>query len=148
MTKSLEDYIEVVYVLIHEKNRARVRDIATMLKVKMPSVVKGISELKKLELVTQEPYGDVELTAKGRRIATMILNRHNKIREFLMLIGVSKRVADKDACQMEHILSVETMDRIRDLSGRQKSQKRRRERNHDLVFGWNSFSDCWILHLR
>lgn len=123
MTKSLEDYIEVVYVLIHEKNRARVRDIASTLKVKMPSVVKGISELKKLELVTQEPYGDVELTAKGRRIATMILNRHNKIREFLMLIGVSKRVADKDACQMEHILSVETMDRIRDFIRKAKESK-------------------------
>ena len=123
MTKSLEDYIEVVYVLIHEKNRARVRDIATSLKVKMPSVVKGISELKKLELVTQEPYGDVELTAKGRRIATMILNRHNKIREFLMLLGVSKRIADKDACQMEHILSVETMDRIRDFLKKAKESK-------------------------
>jgi DtxR family Mn-dependent transcriptional regulator len=123
MTKSLEDYIEVVYVLIHEKNRARVRDIATSLKVKMPSVVKGISELKKLELVTQEPYGDVELTAKGRRIATMILNRHNKIREFLMLLGVSKRIADKDACQMEHILSVETMDRIRDFLRKAKDSK-------------------------
>ena len=123
MTKSLEDYIEVVYVLIHEKNRARVRDIASTLKVKMPSVVKGISELKKLELVTQEPYGDVELTAKGRRIATMILNRHNKIREFLMLIGVSKRIADKDACQMEHILSVETMDRIRDFLRKAKDSK-------------------------
>ena len=123
MTKSLEDYIEVVYVLIHEKNRARVRDIATTLKVKMPNVVKGISELKKLELVTQEPYGDVELTAKGRRIATMILNRHNKIREFLMLLGVSKRIADKDACQMEHILSVETMDRIRDFLKKAKESK-------------------------
>ena len=123
MTKSLEDYIEVVYVLIHEKNRARVRDIATTLKVKMPSVVKGISELKKLELVTQEPYGDVELTAKGRRIATIILNRHNKIREFLMLLGVSKRIADKDACQMEHILSVETMDRIRDFLKKAKESK-------------------------
>ena len=42
MTKSLEDYIEVVYVLIQEKRRARVRDIATTLKVKMPSVVKGL----------------------------------------------------------------------------------------------------------
>ena len=120
MTKSLEDYIEVVYVLIHEKNRARVRDIATTLKVKMPSVVKGISELKKLGLVTQEPYGDVELTAKGRRIATMILNRHNKIREFLILIGVSERIADKDACQMEHIISAETLDRIRDFLRKSK----------------------------
>ena len=114
MTKSLEDYIEVVYVLIQEKRRARVRDIATTLKVKMPSVVKGISELKKLGLVAQEPYGDVELTAKGRRIATMILNRHNKIREFLMRLGVSRRIADKDACLMEHILSAETMDKISD----------------------------------
>ena len=118
MTKSLEDYIEVVYVLIQEKRRARVRDIATTLKVKMPSVVKGISELKKLGLVAQEPYGDVELTAKGRRIATMILNRHNKIREFLMLIGVSRRIADKDACLMEHILSAQTMDRIRNFLGK------------------------------
>ena len=122
MTKSLEDYIEVVYVLIHEKNRARVRDIASSLKVKMPSVVKGISELKKLGMVTQEPYGDVELTAKGRRIATIILNRHNKIRDFLMLIGVSKRIADKDACQMEHIISVETFDRIRDFLRKNKAE--------------------------
>jgi DtxR family Mn-dependent transcriptional regulator len=120
MTKSLEDYIEVVYVLIHEKNRARVRDIASSLKVKMPSVVKGISELKKLGMVTQEPYGDVELTAKGRRIATIILNRHNKIRDFLMLIGVSRRIADKDACQMEHIISAETLDRIRDFLRKNK----------------------------
>ena len=115
MTKSLEDYIEIIYVLIHEKRRARVRDIATSLKVKMPSVVKGISELKKLALVTHEPYGDVELTAKGRRIATIILNRHTKIREFLMRLGVSRRIADKDACLMEHILSAETMDKIRDF---------------------------------
>ena len=115
MTKSLEDYIEVVYVLIHEKRRARVRDIATSLKVKMPSVVKALTELKRLELVVQEPYGDVELTAKGRRIATIILNRHNKIREFLMRLGVSRRIADKDACLMEHILSAETMDKISDF---------------------------------
>ena len=57
----------------------------------------------------------MELTAKGRRIATMILNRRNKIREFLMRIGVSQRIADKDACLMEHILSAETMDKIRDF---------------------------------
>ena len=114
MTKSLEDYLEIIYVQIHEKRRARVRDIATALKVKMPSVVKALTELKRQQLVSQEPYGDVELTAKGRRIATIILNRHNKIREFLIRIGVSRRIADKDACLMEHVLSAETMDKIRD----------------------------------
>ena len=114
MTQSLEDYIEVVYVLIRDKHTARVRDIATSLKVKMPSVVKAIAELKRQGLVNQEPYGDVELTPKGRRIATVILNRHNQIRDFLLKIGVSARIANKDACRMEHILSGETMDKIRD----------------------------------
>ncbi|MCQ2389069.1 MAG: metal-dependent transcriptional regulator [Kiritimatiellae bacterium] len=114
MTKSLEDYVEVVYVLIRDKHVARVRDVATALKVKMPSVVKGIAELKKLGLVNQEPYGDIELTAKGRRIATIILNRHTQLRTFLKMLGVSDRIADKDACLMEHILSAETMDKIRD----------------------------------
>ena len=114
MTQSLEDYIEVVYVLIRDKRTARVRDIATSLKVKMPSVVKAIAELKRQGLVNQEPYGDVELTPKGRRIATVILNRHNQIRDFLLKIGVSARIANKDACRMEHILSAETMDKIRD----------------------------------
>ena len=115
MTKSLEDYLEEIHVLIRETGRARVRDVAKALNVKMPSVVKGIAELKKLGLVEQQPYSDIELTTKGRRCAAMVLGRHNVLREFLVCLGVSVPVADKDACLMEHILSAETMDRIRDF---------------------------------
>ena len=39
MTKSLEDYLEEIHVLIQQKGRARVRDVAQDLHVKMPSVV-------------------------------------------------------------------------------------------------------------
>ncbi|MBQ3672672.1 MAG: DtxR family transcriptional regulator, partial [Kiritimatiellae bacterium] len=55
MTQSLEDYLEAIYILVKEKKVACVRDVAKTLNVKMPSVVKAIHELKKLELVTQEP---------------------------------------------------------------------------------------------
>lgn len=113
MTQSLEDYLEAIYILIREKQVACVRDVAKTLNVKMPSVVKAIHELKKLELVTQEPYSAIELTVKGRRMATHVLNRHTLLRSFLMKLGVGRKVADKDACMMEHILSAETMDRIR-----------------------------------
>ena len=113
MTKSLEDYIETIYVLIKEKGAARVRDVAADLHVKMPSVVKAMAELKKLELVTQEPYAAIELTVKGRRVAKLVLNRHTLLRSFLMKLGVSRKTADKDACLMEHILSAETLDKIR-----------------------------------
>jgi DtxR family Mn-dependent transcriptional regulator len=118
MTKSLEDYIETIYVLIKEKGAARVRDVAADLHVKMPSVVKAMAELKKLELVIQEPYGDIELTAKGRKVATGVLTRHTILKAFLLKLGVTEQVADNDACLMEHILSAQTMDRIRDFLGK------------------------------
>lgn len=113
MTQSLEDYLEAVYRLIAEERPAQVRDVARMLGVKMPSVVKALHELKKLGLVTQKPYAAIELTAKGRRVAKLVLGRHTLIRDFLLKLGVSRRNADKDACLMEHILSAETIDRIR-----------------------------------
>ena len=94
MTKSLEDYIETIYVLIKEKGAARVRDVAADLHVKMPSVVKAMAELKKLELVIQEPYGDIELTAKGRKVATGVLTRHTILKAFLLKLGVTERIRD------------------------------------------------------
>ena len=115
MTKSLEDYLEEIHVLILEKGRARVRDVAQDLHVKMPSVVKAITELKKLELVNQEPYGDIELTVKGRKLAANVLGRHNLLKAFLVKLNVPAETADKDACLMEHFLSAETMDKIRDF---------------------------------
>ena len=113
MSQSLEDYLEAVYLLIAEDRPAQVRDVAKRLSVKMPSVVKALHELKKLGLVTQEPYANIELTAKGRRVARNVLDRHTLIRSFLIKLGVGRRTADRDACLMEHILSAETLDKIR-----------------------------------
>ena len=118
MTKSLEDYLEEIHVLIQDKGYARVRDVALALNVKMPSVVKAIGELKKLELATQEPYGNIELTEKGRRVAALVLGRHTLLKAFLQKLGVSEAIAEKDACLMEHILSAETMERIQDFLGK------------------------------
>ena len=115
MTKSMEDYLEVIHVLIRDRRVARVRDVAASLNVKMPSVVKAIGELKKLELVRQEPYGDIELTPKGRKLAANVLGRHKLLKAFLVKLNVPDEIADNDACLMEHILSATTLDRIREF---------------------------------
>lgn len=117
MTKACEDYIETIHVLIQERGCARVSDVAEALNVKMPSVVKALGELKKLGLVAQEPYGNIELLEKGRRCARLILSRHTLLKAFLLKLGVASDVADKDACLMEHILSAATLERIRDFVG-------------------------------
>ena len=117
MTKSLEDYLEKIYMLITDSSRARVRDVAEGLHVTMPSVNKAVSELKKLGLVRQEPYGDLELSSEGVKIAAEILGRHTLLRRFLLKLGVSRDTAEEDACRMEHILSAETYDRIHAFLG-------------------------------
>ncbi len=124
MTQSLEDYLEAIFILIKEGRPACVRDIAAHINVKMPSVVKAIHELKKLQLVEQEPYGPVLLTAKGKRLAGQVLGRHTLLREFLQKLGVSAKAADRDACLMEHILSAETLDKIRDYIGKNKEDEK------------------------
>ena len=115
LTQSLEDYLEVIHVLLQTNKIARIRDIAAALTVKMPSVAKAMIELKKLGLVTQEPYSGVELTEEGERVAANILNRHILLKGFLIKLGVSEAIADKDACCMEHILSAETLGKIEEF---------------------------------
>ena len=59
----------------------------------------------------------MELTEEGKRVATAILNRHLLLKSFLIRLGVSEAIADKDACCMEHILSGETLGKIEDFMG-------------------------------
>lgn len=120
MTQSLEDYIEAIHILIEEEGEACVRDVAAMLGVKMPSVVKAMRELKSFGLVTQEPYSPIWLTPKGQKLARNIFGRHRLLRGFLVKLGVSEKIANIDACRMEHILSAETLDRIRIFTGKTK----------------------------
>ena len=115
LSQSLEDYLEMVHILRLANGIARVKDIAAALTVKMPSVAKAMIELKKLGLVTQEPYSGVELTEEGERVAAIILNRHILLKGFLVKLGVSEAIADKDACCMEHILSAETLSKIEEF---------------------------------
>ncbi len=139
LSQSLEDYLEMVQMLRLEYGIARVKDIAMALSVKMPSVAKAISELKKLGLVSQEPYRGVELTKSGERVAKEILNRHFLLKNFLIHLGVSEKNANQDACCMEHILSAETLSKIETFMNSKKvktntifqKSKKTRE-NHEL----------------
>jgi DtxR family Mn-dependent transcriptional regulator len=115
LTQSLEDYLEVIHVLLQTNKIARIRDIAAALTVKMPSVARAVAELKKQGLVSQEPYSGVELTEEGKKVAVTILSRHLLLRQFLQHLGVSDDNANTDACNMEHILSAETLAKIEDF---------------------------------
>ncbi|OEC87503.1 MULTISPECIES: metal-dependent transcriptional regulator [Methanobacterium] len=112
LTKSIEDYIEVMYNLKKVKGTIRVTDIAEKLDVKPSSVVEAVNKISKLKLVSREKYGEIKLTERGIQIAEGIIHKHNTLKKFLDVLGVDDTTAEKEACAMEHILSNSTINKI------------------------------------
>jgi DtxR family Mn-dependent transcriptional regulator len=113
MTQSQEDYLEMVSFLSDE-GEVRVTDIAARLGFSKPSVSAAIKLLEERNLIQHQRYRSVSLTQKGQELAATIRERHTLITKFLQdKLGVSADTAEKDACKMEHILSEETLERIK-----------------------------------
>jgi DtxR family Mn-dependent transcriptional regulator len=112
-TARMEDYLEAIYELKREKGMARVSTIAARLEVTMPTVNSAVNKLSREKLVKHDRYGDVELTAKGRKIATEVSRRHEMLGLFLSeILGMDEEAAQRDACEMEHSLSPEAAKRL------------------------------------
>ncbi|GHV25591.1 hypothetical protein AGMMS4952_03730 [Spirochaetia bacterium] len=116
MTQSLEDYLEMVGFL-SDDGEVRVTDIAARLGVSKPSVLNALTVLEKQGLLEHERYRTVHLTEKGAHQAAKIRERHNFLTGFLRdTLGVSAETAEEDACKMEHILSEETLKKMKVLA--------------------------------
>ncbi|WP_026043642.1 metal-dependent transcriptional regulator [Treponema primitia] len=120
MTQSLEDYLEMVSFLSDE-GEVRVTDIASRLGVSKPSVLTALKALEEQGLLEHERYRTVTLTQKGAIQAAEIRDRHNFLTGFLRdTVGVNAETAEEDACKMEHILSEETLKKLKLLARTKK----------------------------
>ena len=103
LTKSNEDYLEAIGLLSEKNGTAQVRDIAEMLKVKMPSVTSAVKQLADMGLVEYTQYAPVKLTPQGRRIAGKIIVSHGILFDFLREeLALPEERANEVACQIEH----------------------------------------------
>ncbi|MDR3336037.1 MAG: metal-dependent transcriptional regulator [Treponema sp.] len=124
MTQSLEDYLEMVSFLADD-GEVRVTDIASRLGVSKPSVLTALKALEEQGLLEHERYRSVTLTRNGIAAASEIRGRHNFLTSFLQeVVGVSPETAEQDACKMEHVLSEETLKKMKTLAHAQKKKTR------------------------
>jgi DtxR family Mn-dependent transcriptional regulator len=115
MTQSLEDYLEMVSFLSDE-GEVRVTDIAARLEVSKPSVLTALRSLEEQGLLEHERYGTVLLTKQGAVQAGEIRERHDLLNLFLQqVVGVDAETAERDACKMEHLLSPQTLAKMKVL---------------------------------
>jgi DtxR family transcriptional regulator, Mn-dependent transcriptional regulator len=112
LTQAQEMYVKTIYELEEEFGAAAPSDIAEKLAVKAPSVTSALQKLKKLGMAEYQRYQVVKLTEKGRKVAEMLERRNRTIHDFLLLIGVDEEIAQSDACEIEHIVHKETIDKL------------------------------------
>ena len=110
--RTIEDYVELVYIIQKHKQRVHTNDIADAFHINPASVTEVFQKLSDEGYINYEKYVGVTLTKKGKKIAMETRNRHKALKEFLIFLGLDERNAEKDACEMEHILHHKTMDLI------------------------------------
>ena len=121
ISASLEDYLEMIFILHRKGGEVRVTDIASSLKVSKPSVNRAVGALKEAGLLAHEFYGTIALTPEGETRAAQVLRRHRMIRHFLHhTLGVPEEIAEEDACRMEHVVSAQTIQHLYDYLSRQE----------------------------
>ena len=119
--KSSEDYLEAMLMLKEKHGYIRSVDIAAQLGVTKPSVSYATKRLRENGYITMDADGLISLTASGMEIAARIYERHKLLTQLLISLGVSEETAREDACKIEHDLSIETFDAIREHALRYSS---------------------------
>ena len=108
--ESGENYLETILILQKRNGIARSVDIANELNFSRSSVSRAMSLLKVSGYIEIGNINQIILTEKGREIAEKIYEKHCILKDFLITIGVDSEIASEDACKMEHIISEQTFD--------------------------------------
>lgn len=111
--KTIEDYVELVYIIQNKKEKVHTSDIASAFNINPASVTEIFQKLSDEGYINYEKYSGVTLTEKGRKIAMNTKKKHDTLKSFLILLGVDEEIADEDACKIEHHVNQETMRKLR-----------------------------------
>jgi len=113
----MEDYLETILTLEASHRVARVKDIAESLNVQMPSVTSALKNLKEHGMVNYEKNSYIMLSEKGQKVAESVIQRHFALAGFLQrVLCVPVEQSQETACRIEHVISPEIAERLKNLT--------------------------------
>lgn len=115
--ESAENYLETILMLSKKLPVVRSVDIANELDFKKSSVSIAMKNLREGGKITVTQAGYIYLTDSGREIAEMIYERHQWLTNWLISLGVDSNIAAEDACKMEHVISTESFEALKNHFG-------------------------------
>lgn len=112
--ESAENYLETILVLsARQGGEVRSVDIAAELDFSKPSVSIAMKNLRTNGYIHMDEGGYITLLPAGREIAERIYERHRFLTIWLSSLGVPEEIASEDACRIEHVISAESFDAIK-----------------------------------
>lgn len=111
--ESAENYLETIYMLSKQKPEVRSIDIVNELHYSKPSISVAMKNLRENGYIEMDKDGFITLTDTGREIAITMYERHTVLSDWLMYLGVDKETALDDACRIEHVISAESFEAIK-----------------------------------
>ena len=113
--ESGEMYLETILILTQENKNVRAIDVCEYMGFSKPSVSRAVGLLKTGGYIEVDKDGYISLTDIGREVAVKMYDRHRLLTDFLINLGVDKDVAATDACKIEHVISDESMEAIKNF---------------------------------
>lgn len=113
INESAENYLETILMLSRTLPVVRSVDVANELGFKKSSVSVAMKNLREQKHITVTDAGFIYLTETGKEIADMIYERHELLSSCLEKLGVPKDIAVADACKIEHVISQESFEAIK-----------------------------------
>lgn len=115
-TESEEMYLESILLLKEKQSKVRSVDVSHHTGYSKPSVSRAMGILKKHGHIEIDSIGYITLTESGNAVACKILERHRILTQFLIGLGVDQETASEDACRIEHVISEQTFNRIKNYA--------------------------------
>lgn len=112
--RSGEDYLKVILILEQKRGYVRSSDVAEQMKVTKPSVTNATRLLREGGFLMMDGDKQIYLTELGREVAESIYERHCILTEGLIYLGVDPEMAEQDACRIEHDISRETFEKLKE----------------------------------
>ena len=105
--QSAEDYLETILMLSYRKPMIRSIDVVNELGYSKPSVSVAMKNLRENGYISMDQEGDITLEPSGR---------HTLLTKLLVALDVPREVAVEDACRIEHVISPQSFEAIKEFA--------------------------------
>lgn len=123
ISASLENYLELIYNSLKTQKEVRAIDIANYFNISRPSVTEALIKLADNDFIIYEGRKGIKITKKGIQEATKIVKKHKILSDFFInTLGIEEKIANDNACRIEHVIDDEIIEKLAKLNKRNNEQ--------------------------